>query len=310
MKFKSNSRLYLSLLPLIILGLLSVGQIFYKIHCAINEEVYSNNKPRKVKEVTPKNWGVSYQNVSFETSNNLKVKGWFIDKKDTSQAIIFAPGKGANKWDVLRYAPVKYLYESDFDILLFDPQSTGGSEGKRYGFGYFEAQDIVHAVKFLRENKGETKVGVWGCSAGASATIMAALESPILIDAVVADSPYANLKIAISNYENQDQPKLSQTLFPFYLEIGKFVLGFDVAAKTNLLNRIKNLSTPIFLIHGLKDKVLSPKNSKLLYENTNQPKKLWLVEKAGHVGSYRTFPKEYKKRVTSFFGKHLSEKSK
>ncbi len=303
MNFKKMSRFHFSILPLVILLLLlSTGRVLHSIHTIINDEV-SNTSKGKIEKVTPNDWDLPHQSVSFKADDGLSVKGRFIDNESSSRAIIFAPGKGGNRWDILRNAPIKDVHESGFDILLFDPRSTEKSEGETYGFGYFESQDIVQAVKFLKEKKGEETIGVWGGSAGASATIMAALESPE-IDAIVADSPYASLRIAISSYEKEKEIKLTEALFPLYMQIAKFNVTFDLS-KTNLLKRVPNLRTPIFLIHGTEDQVLAPKNSQLLYESINGPKELWLTEGAGHLKSYKVFPEEYKKRVTSFFQKYL-----
>lgn len=306
MKFTNRSRFNVAVLPLIaLLVLLSTGRVLHSIHSTINEEVYHNSRG-KVEKVTPEDWDLPYQDVSFKTRDGLTIKGWFIDNEKTSQVIIFAPGRGGSRWNILRNAPIEYVYERNFDILLFDPRSTGKSEGEKYGYGYFEAKDIVHAVEFLKEKKEATSIGVWGGSAGASAAIMAGLETPE-IDAIVADSPYASLRIAVSNFGEKKEVKLTEALFPLYMEVAKLTLNFDIG-KTNLLNRVKDLRTPCFLIHGTEDQILAPKNSQLLYESINSTKQLWLAEGAGHVESYDLFPKEYKERVTAFFKKHMPER--
>lgn len=304
MPTQRDTRLYLNMLPFfILLALLSTGQALYKISATINGEIY-NTPGGNVGELTPRDWDLPYQDVQFKTSDGSTIEGWFVDKEGTSRAIIFAPGRGTNRWDILENAPVKYLYENDFDILLFDPRNTGQSDGDRYGFGYFESQDIIHAAKFLREEKGATAIGVWGGSAGASAAIIAGLESSV-VDAIVADSPYANLKMAASSYGNNKNDKLLQIFFPFYMGVARFTLNFDVYRKTDLLTRIGDLKIPLFLIHGLEDHALEPLNSQLLYEKAGGAKRLWLAEGAWHVGTHEVYPGEYRRRVTTFFNSYL-----
>jgi len=308
MKSGRNTRLYISMLPFIVLlALLGTGRALYEISVTINGQVYNTSRG-EVGTVTPGDWDLPFEDVSFRTDGDLTVKGWFVDNKESNRAIILAPGMGTNRWDILEDAPVKHLYENDFDILLFDPRSTGQSEGKRYGFGYFESQDIANAVRFLKQEKGETAVGVWGGSAGASAAIIAGLESNG-IDAIVADSPYANLKIAASSYGREEEDKLMQIFFPFYMGVARFTLNFDVYGKTNISKRVENLDVPLFLIHGLEDKALDPLNSQLIYENAGGPKRIWLVEGAWHVGSHEIYPEEYQRRVSSFFEDYLEDNS-
>lgn len=308
MKYGRSTRLYFSMVPfLILLALLGTGRALYNISATINGQVYDT--PRgEVGTVNPGDWDLPFEDVEFKTSNDFTVKGWFVDNEESSRAVILAPGKGGNKWDVLKEAPVKHLYDNDFDVLLFDPRSTGESEGDRYGFGYFESQDIANAVKFLKEQKEVTRVGVWGGSAGASAAIIAGLESTG-IDAIVADSPYANLKIAASNYGREEEDKVMQVFFPFYMGVARFSLNFDVYGKTNLVERVHDLEVPLFLIHGLEDRALGPVNSQLIYENAGGPKRMWLVEGAWHLGAHEIYPEEYQRRVSSFFETYLPNNS-
>ncbi|MFW6006121.1 MAG: alpha/beta hydrolase [Candidatus Bipolaricaulota bacterium] len=305
MEYRRTTKLYINMLPFIVLlALLGTGRALYDINATINGQVY--NTPRgEVGTFTPRDWDLPFEDVEFKSTDDLTVKGWFVDNDESSRAVILAPGKGGSKWDVLKEAPVKHLYDSDFDVLLFDPRSTGESEGDRYGFGYFESQDIAHAVEFLKKEKGVKAVGVWGGSAGASAAIIAGLESSG-IDAIVADSPYANLKIAASNYGKENEDKVMQVFFPFYMGIARFSLNFDVYGKTNLVKRVEELEVPLFLIHGLEDRALGPINSQLIYENAGGPRRIWLVEGAWHLGAHEIFPEEYQKRVSSFFETYLS----
>lgn len=293
------------MLPFIVLlALVGTGRALYEISATINGQVYNTSRG-EVGNVTPGDWDLPFEEVEFKTNGDLTVKGWFVDNEESTRAVILAPGRGANRWDILKDAPIKHLYENDFSVLLFDPRSTGESEGDRYGFGYFESQDITKAVEFLKKERGVSTVGVWGASAGASAAIIAGLETSG-IDAIVADSPYANLKIAASNYGREKEDRVMQIFFPFYMGVARFSLNFDVYGKTNLVERVDGLDVPLFLIHGLEDRALGPINSQLLYENAGGPKRLWLVEGAWHVGAHEIYPEEYQMRVSSFFDTYLT----
>ncbi|MCF7890856.1 alpha/beta hydrolase [Candidatus Bipolaricaulota bacterium] len=305
MKNRRTSTLYLNMLPFIVLlALVGTGRALYEISATINGQVYNTSRG-EVGNVTPGDWDLPFEEVEFKTNGDLTVKGWFVDNEESTRAVILAPGRGANRWDILKDAPIKHLYENDFSVLLFDPRSTGESEGDRYGFGYFESQDITKAVEFLKKERGVSTVGVWGASAGASAAIIAGLETSG-IDAIVADSPYANLKIAASNYGREKEDRVMQIFFPFYMGVARFSLNFDVYGKTNLVERVDGLDVPLFLIHGLEDRALGPINSQLLYENAGGPKRLWLVEGAWHVGAHEIYPEEYQMRVSSFFDTYLT----
>lgn len=298
--------MYMTILPiLILLTLLGTGQALWNINATINGEIY--NTPRgEVADTTPGSFDLPFEDVTFRTENDMKLSGWFIDNEETSRVIILTPGRGTNKWDILQQGQVGNLYRHGYDILLFDPRSTGKSDGTKYGFGYYESQDLVNAAEYLKEERGATAIGVWGGSAGASAAIMAALESE-LFAAIIADSPYANLRLAAASYQEHEKDLSLQLFFPLYMGIARFTLDFDLGEKTNLSTRVKDLKTPLFLIHGLDDRALEPINSQLLYENAGGPKRLWLAEGAWHVGTFEVYPDEYRRKVTAFFDSYMDE---
>lgn len=307
LNLKANKH-YFNMLPLfILLALLGTGQALYQISVTINGEIYGTSQG-EIKKATPENWGLTYENVTFPTEEDLMLKGWYIDNKETTRTIVLTPGKGINKWDILEEGPVDSLFQNGFDILLFDPRSSGQSDGTKYGFGYYESQDIINAAEFLLTDKGASTIGVWGCSAGASAAIMSGLGSD-KIDAIVADSPYASLQMAASSYRHYEEDAGLQVLFPLYMGIARLALDFDLGAETNLIARVPNLTTPLFLIHGLADKALDPLNSQMLYEKTGGPRRLWLAEGAWHVGTFEVYPEEYIKRVTCFFNNYMPKET-
>ena len=267
---RRNQKLKFTLIPLLALGLLT-GTAFLgqRIMNRINQDIY--NQPRgEVTGGTPGKYGLDYNEVEFKTGNDILLKGWYVPagSKVAEASVILAPGKAENRWDMLKYVP--FISGAGFNVLLFDPRSTGLSGGKKYGFGYFESRDIINAARFLHEQKGETDVAVLGRSAGATAALLAASDSS-LIDAVVADSPYANLKLASKDFGSYSGDITLQLFFPIFMFSAKLVLGFDLYRETNILKSIDGVETPVFFIHGLEDEGVGYQNSESFStEKTNQ----------------------------------------
>lgn len=293
----------IAVIPVLVLGLL-VGLAFTgkKIWNRINCDIYHH--PRgEVTEKTPGDFGLDYREISFTSDNEITIEGWYLPaEKNPGNCIILVPGKGENRWDMLEYAP--FLVEEGFNVLLFDPRSTGLSEGNRYGFGYFESRDLQHAVHFLIERKGVGKIGLLGRSAGATASLLAAVNDS-RIEAIVADSPYANLRLASKDFGQYSQDKFFQAFFPVYMFSAKLALGVDIYAKTNILKKIRRLDSPTLFIHGLKDEAVGHQNSEKLFKKKEEPKKLWLVSETEHVAAFSNLPEEYKNKVINFFRTYL-----
>lgn len=296
-------KLRIAILPVIAIGLLAgAGFVGSRVWERIQQDIY--NHPRgEITGETPEKYGLDYEEVTFETGNDLKLKGWYIPGTNDTKCVILAPGKGENRWDVLNYAP--FLVEAGFNVLLFDPRSTGRSGGDRYGFGYFESQDLQYAVTFLMNEKGISDFGILGRSAGATAGLLAGLEDPN-IDAVVADSPYANLRLASKDFGDYSQDPLFQVFFPVYMRSAKLALGIDIYDKTNALKRIESMETASYFIHGRADEAVGYQNSVRLHERKPAKKLLWLVPDTGHVQAYQNRPEEYEQKVVKFFNSNLN----
>ncbi|MEF8726085.1 MAG: alpha/beta fold hydrolase, partial [Candidatus Bipolaricaulota bacterium] len=268
----------------------------------IDSDIY--NHPRgEVTEKTPGTFDLKYRKISFTSDKDIEIRGWYLpSEKSTDHCIILAPGKGENRWDMLEYAP--FLVNGGFSVLLFDPRSTGLSDGDRYGFGYFESRDLLNAVDFLIEQEGISKIGLLGRSAGATASLLAA-EDDSRVGAVVADSPYANLKLASKDFGNYSKDWFFQAFFPVYMFSAKLALGVDIYRETDVLSKMSGVETPTFFIHGLKDDAVGYQNSEKLFEKKPQPKRMWLVPETTHVAAFENVSEEYKLRVLDFFRAYL-----
>ena len=299
----SRKKLRIAVLPLIIVGIfLGLGFTVKKVWDRIDSDIY--NHPRgEVTEKTPGNFDLSYRKVSFTSDEDIEIRGWYLPSaKSTNHCIILTPGKGENRWDMLEYAP--FLVNGGFSVLLFDPRSTGLSDGNRYGFGYFESRDLLNAMDFLIEQKGISKIGLLGRSAGATASLLAAVDDS-RVEAVIADSPYANLRLASKNFGDYSKDWFFQAFFPVYMFSAKLALGVDIYSETNALDKMGGVETPTFFIHGLKDDAVGYQNTEKLFERKPQPKRMWLVPDTAHVAAFENVPKQYKRKVLDFFRTYL-----
>ena len=69
---------------------------------------------------------------------------------------------------------------------------------------------------------------------------------------------------------------------------------------------VKNITTPMFLIHGKEDKVCAPESSEIIYNNIPHDKKeLWLIDGVQHVNAYDILGDEYFDRIISFINENM-----
>jgi pimeloyl-ACP methyl ester carboxylesterase len=274
---------------------LALGAIYLlnMINAKLDADIF--HQPQGQIKETPDQLGLPYEDVTYQTADDLWLRGWFIP--GTSDAgIVMAPGYTDTRWNVLKYAP--FLHEAGYNLLLFDPRGEGQSDGTLYAFGAFEPEDIEAGITYLREKRGIKQIALFGHSNGGTVTLIAASRHPYPeVFAVVVDSPFANLKLASESPKNRDP--LLEALFPLYTAVAQMRLGFDLFERTNALRVVGRVSH-VFFIHGTADTSVTPENSELLEERAEEPKALWLVEGAEHVKSFDADPTRYAERVLSF----------
>ncbi|MDP7476391.1 MAG: tRNA U-34 5-methylaminomethyl-2-thiouridine biosynthesis protein, partial [Candidatus Woesearchaeota archaeon] len=107
-------------------------------------------------EFTPESFKLKYEDVTFESSDGLKLKGWFIPSDKSNDTIIVMHGYPTNKADVL---PFSMFLLKKFNVFLFDFRSFGESEGSYTTAGYKEVKDLDGAVKYLKSRKNVKNIG-------------------------------------------------------------------------------------------------------------------------------------------------------
>jgi fermentation-respiration switch protein FrsA (DUF1100 family) len=148
-------------------------------------------------------------------------------------------------------------------------------------------------------------LGILGTSMGGAVALQAAAQSAD-IRAVVADSPYASLDRAVDQrfrcYTGSAGAVVIGTPVRW---IGDRMLGASAARVAPLAKIGKISPRPVFLIYGDADRLILPQDSELLYKAARQPKQLWRIPGAGHIGGYDKAGPEYERRVSAFFQQAL-----
>lgn len=259
---------------------------------------YGIAQPKRVSVccATPKDMGLEYENVSFETNDGVKLQGWYVPSKNRA-AIIISHGIGENRIGHLEQGA--YLAENGFGVLLLDLRAHGESEGNIVTFG---GSDIIAALDYLqsRDDIDSQRIGAMGISLGGLVTVQAAAVRQD-IKAVVIDGSAAN---KIQDFPRP--PTLGHWLDLPFQAVTYWVLEYKgVTAPISTVEAIVKISPrPILLISGAKSEYERELQRKF-YEFAGEPKILWEVPEAGHAESWSKRPDEYKERVLLLFEQTL-----
>jgi len=223
--------------------------------------------------------GLPYENVTFPTSDNLMLRGWFIPVDEpNAPAIVYAPGTGHDQVSGLHI--VKALHEAGYHVLLFSYRGSGASDGDELSFTYGQAEslDLDASVAFLSEIKGVESVGVIGFSAGAVTAILSAARNP-QINIVVAAAPFAS----VSEVWYTNLPRFLPKWFgELTIRMAEVRNGFrrENIEPINIIHQIS--PRPLLIIQGEEDSRVTIPQARRLYANAGSPSELWIVSEATH----------------------------
>ena len=255
--------------------------------------ILATHRPRA--DVQPADLGRSYEEVTLRTSDGLELAAWYVPSRNGAAVISYPTRQG-------KLAQARMLVRHGYGVLLLDARGYDGSEGDPNLFGWDDAKDIDAAVAWLqsRPDVNDGRIGGIGFSVGGEAMIDAAASNTGL-RAVVSEGagvrsiredllrgPRGWFALPEAAVQTGALAVLSGTPPPPALD--------DLAARI--------APRPLFLIYagqGVGGEELNPE----YFEAASQPKTLWKIDEAGHVGGFEARPEEYEQRVVAFFDRAL-----
>jgi alpha-beta hydrolase superfamily lysophospholipase len=227
--------------------------------------------PSKEMRTNPAELGLTYEDVYFQTSDGVKLNGWYIPAQNARLTVLFCHGNGGN---ISRYLETaKFLKNWGANVLLFDYRGYGRSEGTPTEEGTY--RDARAAWDWLIDKKQiePNTIVIFGRSLGGSiATELATHVQPAglwiestftsCVDVGAARYPRWIVKIVCRSY------------------------------KYPTLENIRKVHCPVLVVHSPEDKLVPYKLGQELFAAANEPKTF--VEISGsHWSGFRTSGEKY-----------------
>jgi alpha-beta hydrolase superfamily lysophospholipase len=260
----------------------------------------------------PAQYGLPYEGVAFTSRDGLTLCGWFIPAPEAKGTVIFCHGHAGSMDPDVKYAPA--FHERGYNVLMFDFRGHGRSEGQRVSMGYYERQDLLGAIDYLRGREIDC-VGVLGFSMGGAVAMATAPQSEA-IRAVVSDGGFARLSDAIAAgvRERAASSRSGQGLPGFLASlVGHLIIwltGLRLGCSLSEADPIRWMDEiaprALFIIQGALDPFVTVEEAGELYAAAGEPKEIWVVPEAGHRQADRRHPEEYRHRVLAFFDQWLA----
>ncbi len=252
--------------------------------------------PNRVLYADPDKAGIRYDLVAYPSANGRRLTAlWFPAEGPAQGTVVHFHGNFAN---MSNHFPASFfLSKRGFNLLVFDYQGYGASEGKPNRRNTVE--DGLASVQWALD-KSTAPVGIFGQSLGAAVAAVATAREP-RVKAVVLESCFTTYRAASKHVLKQNW-----VTWPFAwvfppLFVRRTLDPWDAVEKI--------APRPVFFIHGTADQIVPSWMSEKLYARAKEPKRLWLIPGAGHMECRRRAGGAYETAVAAFFAEAFKEKS-
>ena len=105
--------------------------------------VFLSNLPGRALTATPQDAGFDYEDVTLETSDGLKLHGWYVPAAQARGVVLFLHGNAGNISH--RLDSIAIFRQLGLDTLIIDYRGYGQSQGKPSERGtYLDAEAAWH----------------------------------------------------------------------------------------------------------------------------------------------------------------------
>ncbi len=246
------------------------------------------------------------QDVRIASASGSDLHGWWLPgTRAGGGAVVVMHGVRRSRLNMVKRAQV--LHAHGFAVLLFDLQAHGESPGKHITFGRLEAMDAAAAVHWVRVCLPGERVGVIGVSLGGAATLLG--REPLPVDALVLESVFPDIDSALANrlrgrFGPVWGPLVTPVLAPLFTLLLPPILGVRTD-ELRPIERIGAVTAPVLVASGTADRGTTLAETEAMFRRAPEPKRLWVVEGAGHVDLERFDPDPYWAVVMPFLTEYL-----
>lgn len=236
--------------------------------------------------------------TSKKIKSNVELEIWENIVPNSKGIVLLFHGYSSEKSSLLKNAT--YFNELGYSTILTDFMGCGNSEGNQTTIGVYEAENVYSVYKYA-EQKTEN-ITVYGNSMGAVSIMKAVSDSKIKPKKIIIECPFGTMQQTVENrFENMKIPRFPiSNLLTFW---GGTINGFW-AFSHNPEDYAKNISQPILLMYGAKDKSVKPFETERIFKNIkSKDKNLKIFEDAKHENYLNRFSDEWKESISTFMTK-------
>ena len=270
------------LLGILVFALITAFALFMVPSSALRPFIHTHIDTEK--SFTPDEFFLEPLDISVTTEDGIELKGEEFRAERAKGVVILTSGL-YNPVSSSLYGHVKFLFDNDYSVIIYESRAHNESEGKKVGHGITETADIDAMVEYVRSFTTYLNLPIYlmGWNTGAAASLNAAAENPY-VSGVIAVGSYANATEYFCNLM-KDEAQMSD----LFLKIGKafldpylkFTYGFSIGG-VSPDKSLASLKIPVLLIAATGDEFISYKETEELADGAGKNVTLWIRDVGYH----------------------------
>jgi fermentation-respiration switch protein FrsA (DUF1100 family) len=207
---------------------------------------------------------VGIEKVKISSSDNLQILGWYHEKnlKDFKTLIFFHGNAGSLE---NRIHKINHFRDMDINFLIIAWRGFSGNKGKPTEQGLYD--DGKSAIEWLaKKGVREKDIILYGESLGTGVATHLAQNKNFA--GIILETPFTSMIDAAKKF------------YPY--------IPVNLLLKDKFENKknIKNINSPILVMHGEADQIVPFSMGKKVYEIANEPKYSYFTKYDNHMMEY------------------------
>ena len=214
-------------------------------------------------QITGKGLIHNFETINFKTSDNFELKGWFHLKNSNKKTILFLHGNAGNLDH--RIDKLNFLGNMDINFLIISWRGYSGNPGNPSETGLYK--DALGGIEWLnKKGISNDRIILYGESLGTAITTEVAQNENFA--GIILEAPFTSMV------------DMGQKIYPI------FPVKFLLKDKYESKNKIKNIKSPILVLHGRKDKIVPFYMGEKIFEMANSPKFKYFTDLDDHMMNF------------------------
>jgi hypothetical protein len=238
--------------------------------------------PFSTLQATPKDAGLTYEEVHLTTIDNVRIHGWFVPHDHPRATLLFLHGNGGNISH--RLEKLAMYHQLGLAVFIIDYRGYGLSQGNPSEQGTY--RDAEAAWLYLTKDKAvpNDRIIFYGESLGGAVATWLATQHKA--GALILESSFTSIM------------DMGRKYYPW------LPIRWIARIRYPTIDRINQVHAPLLIIHSPTDDIVPYEQGRQLFAAANEPKS-FLDIMGDHNGGFFESGKHYSEGLDRFITMHF-----